>query len=251
MFHKLLFNKGEELEIEVFTPHKFLLDIEETIPKPARFFTPDWWKTIPRNIESDNPLNGTLKSCPSFVQMFNQGIVIPMWCDTILSFKNSEYYWETSNGTFQWEFHEDWQFLEHINIPKYRKVFKAISPWYIKTPPNVSVFQFPMFFHFNQDWTIVPGVLNTDFYHQVNQQVIYTSDSNKFIINRGQAFVWYIPFVRNKYNYSVSPANEELKELISNQMNLVNTKFSGHYFKEMKKNNIFTPPSFKEKKHNG
>jgi hypothetical protein len=238
MLNKLLFNKGKELEIEVFTPYEFLLDIEETRPKPARLFTPDWWKTIPRNIESLEPLNGTVKSCPSFVQMFNQGIVLPMWCDTILSRKDLNFNWTVANGNFSWEFHFDWQLLDYINVPKYQKVFKAISPWFIKTPPGISVYQFPMFFDFNQDWTIMPGILNTDMYHQLNQQLIYTSDKDEVRINRGQAFVWYVPFIRTKFEYETYLADERMKQILSNQANAVNTKFAGHVAKDMKKNNI-------------
>ena len=238
MLNKLLFNKGKELEIEISTPYKFLLDIEETRPKPARLFTPDWWKEIPRTIESSNPFNATVKSCPSFIQMFSQGIVLPMWCDTILSRQGSEFTWEVSNNNFIWEFHSDWQLLDYVNVPQYQKVFKAVSPWYIKTPPGVSIYQFPMFFDFNQDWAIMPGVLNTDILHQLNQQLIYTSDKDKVRINRGQAFVWYVPFIRTKFEYKTSLTDERMKEVVLNQANAVNTKFSGHVIKDMKKNNI-------------
>jgi hypothetical protein len=239
MFNKLLFNKGDETEVEIFTRHKFLLDIEETIPKPARHFLPTWWKDMPRTTDEINDFKGTAKSCPSFVQMFGQGIVLPMWCDTILSRdKENRFSWQTSTDLFKWEFHQDWQLLDYLNKPKFQKVFKAECPWFIRTKPGVSILQFPMLFDFNDDYTIMPGILNTDIYHQLNQQVIYTSQADKIKINRGQGFVWYIPFVRTKFDYKTFGADEELIEVVNNQAKAVFTKFSGHHAKEMKRRGI-------------
>ena len=238
MLNKLLFNKGTELQMEIFTPFEFLLDIEETRPKPARNFIPQWWKTMPRSAQEFGVEKNTVKTCPSFVQMFSQGIVLPMWCDTVLSKMEQQYFWRTANDNFTWEFHSNWQFLDHVDIPEYKQIYKAVCPWYIKTPPNVSVFQFPMFFDFNQDWTIMPGVLNTDFYYQLNQQVIYTSQKDEIKINRGEAFVWYIPFVRTKFDYKTYLADERMAQIVKNQANAVTTKFSGHYVKEMKRRGI-------------
>lgn len=239
MLNKLIFNKGQKLEIEVFTKHEFLLDIEDTRPKSAKSFIPDWWKTMPRTSGVDDPLNGTVKFCPSFVQMFSQGVVLPMWSDTILSHdEDNVFHWKTSTSAFQWEFHADWQLIDHIKMPEYKKVYKAICPWFIRTPPNVSIFQFPMMFHFNKDWTIMPGVLNTDFYYQLNQQLIYTSDKNQVMISRGTPFVWYIPFVRTEFDYKTFVADAKLQQEVVNQADAVNTKFTGHYLKEIKKRNI-------------
>jgi hypothetical protein len=167
--------------------------------------------------------------------MFNQGIVLPMWTDTILSHDDTQHYWRTSNNLFKWDFHHDWQFIDHLDKPNFKKVYKAESPWYIKTKPNVSVFQFPMFFEFNQDWTVIPGVLNTDIAHQLNQQVVYTSDKKEIMIPRGQAFAWYVPFVRTDFTYKTFLADDRLKQIILNQANAVFTKFKGHYLKETKK----------------
>jgi hypothetical protein len=235
--NKLLFNRGSQTEVEVFTPHEFLLDIEETRPKSARHFLPSWWKDMPKTNGSNDPLNLTAKSCPSFVQMFGQGIVLPMWSDTILYHDDwqQEYGYRSSNDLFKWEFHEDWQFIDHVKIPTFKKVYKAASPWYIRTKPNVSLLQLPMLFEFNQDWTIIPGVLNTDIVHQLNQQLVYTSNKQEFMISRGQAFVWYIPFVRTDFTYDTFLADDRLKQIVSNQSNAIFTKFNNHYIKEVKK----------------
>lgn len=238
MLNKLLFNKDEEFEIEVFTPHEFLLDIEETVPKPARHYIPSWWKDVPRFVDNDHTAKGTVKVCPSFVQMFNQGIVIPMWCDTILSHDDKQFYWKTSNSMFTWEFHPDWQFLDYVKVPTYKQVFKAVSPWFIKTPPGVSLFQFPLPFEYNPDFTVVPGILNTDFHYQLNQQIIYTSPENQFTISRGTPLVWYVPYRRTEFDYQVKKASDELEREVWGQMKSVGTKFSGHYIKEMKQRGI-------------
>lgn len=236
---KILFGVDKHSHVEVFTKYKFLYDIEETRPKPASQFIPKWWKNMPRTETLINgKKTGTAKTCPSFSQMFSQGIVIPMWTDVIFKRTKDGFTWETPESTFTWEFHHNEQFISYLNLPKYQTVFKAISPWHIKTNKNVSVYQFPMFFHFNQDYTILPGIINTDYHWTINQQMIYTSDKDEFMIKRGDPFAWYLPFKRDKFNFEVSVADEKKQKQMDDNHMSVFTKFSGHYALEAKKRNI-------------
>jgi hypothetical protein len=172
--------------------------IEEYRPKPAKAFIPDWFKNIPSNVPG-----GTVRDCPSFPDYFSLGYIIPMWADVILSFdKNtSSWYWETRTNKAQWGIHDGKQFLDYT-VPKFNGidgqfVFKAISPWRIITPPGWSVLQLPLFYHFNQDWSVLPGVLDTDLQHEANQQVLYHSNKKEIKIDAGTPFVLYVPFKRS------------------------------------------------------
>ena len=235
----MIFNKNNKNYVEVFTKHKFLYDMEETRPKPASQFLPSWWKEIPRTTNSINgKVIGTAKSCPSFVQMFSQGVVIPMWTDVIFKREGNEFTWQTPDNTFNWEFHPKEQLLSHLDLPKYQMVYKAISPWFIKTNKNVSVYQFPMFFHFNNDYSVLPGIINTDYHWTINQQMIYTSEKDTFMIKRGDPFAWYLPFERNKFNFNIMPATDKRKKEIDDNHSSVFTKFFGHYSAEAKKRNV-------------
>lgn len=233
---KLIFNKNSKTHVEVFTNHKFLYDMEETRPKPASNYLPYWWKDMPRKTNAiDGTTIGTAKSCPSFAQMFSQGIVIPMWTDVIFTRKGKHFTWKTPDKTFQWEFHPEEQFLSYLNLPDNQTVYKSICPWFIKTNKNVSVYQFPMFFNFNIDYSVMPGIINTDYHWTINQQMIYTSKEDTFIIKRGEPFAWYVPFERSKFTFDVKVSNEKRKSELKDQRAAVFTKFFGHYSNEAKK----------------
>ena len=76
-------------------------------------------------------------------------------------------------------------------------VFKAISPWKIITPPGWSVLQLPLFYHFNQEWSVMPGVIDTDIHSEINQQILYHGNGKEVVIKCGDPLVLYIPFKRS------------------------------------------------------
>jgi len=49
----------------------------------------------------------------------------------------------------------------------------------------------------------MPGVIDTDIYHEINQQVLYHGDGKDITIKKGDPFVMYVPFKREKSDYSV------------------------------------------------
>jgi hypothetical protein len=237
---KSIFFKNDNYNVEVFTPLKYLYDMEECRPREAKHFFPDWWTNMPLTFEKDSKEIGTAKTCPSFIQFYNQGFVIPMWCDTIFrKEKDGSYTWETSTDKFKWEFHLNEQLLNYTNIKDNNNmIMKSNCPWFVKTSKNISLYQMPLFYNFNNDYTILPGVINTEFHHEINQQVMYTSDKDEVFIKRGDPFVWYIPFERQKFKIDVRPATEEDKDNILLSSAKIFTKFSGSYKRENKSRGI-------------
>jgi hypothetical protein len=221
-------------KIEIWSSIKGLNNIEECRPKPASSFIPEWWKSTPYRPEFNN---NTVKACPSFADVFSNGYVIPMWCDSILKVKDGNYGWETSSDQFSWGFHKHDQFLDYsptwIN-KNVKAIFKAISPWHIKTQPGYAVYQLPMFFHFNPDYTLMPGIIETSFYHEINQQVMFHSDNEEIFIPRGTPFALYMPFKKEKFKLETRDGNEK-DNVIRNAGGLIaRTKFASGYKKEQR-----------------
>lgn len=201
--------------------------ITECIPKPAKFYTPDWFKNVPGDI------SGSVRKCPSFPDYFSQGYIIPMWSDTKISYDQQSKNWTYLSASKDaiWEAHTNNQLIDHVT-PNFTGndgefVFKALCPWKIITPPGYSVLQLPLFYHFNQDISIFPGVIDTDIYHDINQQVLYHGKGKEVLIKRGDPFALYIPFERKKYQHSVEALTEEYDNRFKAALLNIYTKFSG------------------------
>jgi len=234
--------KKEEPLIEFFSLAPGLELIEECIPKPTKSFTPDWWKAIPSQVNK-SPENffgiSTVKMCPSFPDYFSQGFVVTMWADTLLTYDESSATWNSHVGAqsgsnpFSVEAHINEQFIDHVNPTLLGStgnfVFKLNCPWKIKTPKNYSVLQLPMFYHFNSEFSVLPGVIHTDIHHDINQQLVYYGNGKEIFIPRGTPLAQYIPFKRNKYTHEVRSANAVDRDILVRKALGHTTKFFGEY----------------------
>lgn len=238
------------IPIEIVSTVAGLESIEECRPQPAIKFLPEWWKETKHISQRftyqtgkwPEVFAGNVKACPSFPDFFSQGVVIPMWTDTILRYnKNTtEYSWFTSNSDFKWDIHSNEQYIDDVNhsflSKKASMVFKAVSPWRSITPKGYSILQLPLFYHFNDDFTVMPGIIDTDIHSQLNQQVLYMSDKEEIFIKRGTPFVQYIPFKRENYSYKIGYRTEKQKDIFNNQDLDVHGRFGGsHWYRDKRK----------------
>jgi hypothetical protein len=193
--------------------------IKDVQPVPAKDFYPQWWRKTPYHTAM-NPDIGTARACPALPEYFSQGFVLPMWADTTLEHdaNSTMYRWEVGRpGTpYTWSHHGDDQFLEHapnaaMQGSKVNFVFKADCPWRMVTPPGYSILQLPLFYHFNNEFSVLPGMIHTDKYHELNQQVLLHASNKSITIARGTPFVQYIPIKRESYDLDVHQVTEEEK----------------------------------------
>ena len=191
-----------------------LLDIEECLPVPARKAFPTWVSKVPR---TDPIFNGeTIRKCPGIIDYLTQGYVLPMWADVRLNYESKSETWTAFSGrdgrTALWENHGNHQFLDHVQAQylgrEVKFVFKAVSPWKIITPPGWSVYQLPLNYHFDNQFSVMPGVIDTDMYYELNQQVLYFGDSEDVVIERGTPLVLYVPFKRQSLDLDIRVAND-------------------------------------------
>ena len=225
-----MFKKDKSL-IEIWTAIEGLAGIEECKPQPASKFIPEWWKNAP--YVNDPGVLRTVKVCPSFPDMFSQGYIIPAWCDMILNGGDNPGFTLPSEQ-FKLSFHTHKQFLDYV--PKHYRdtvdvIIKAHMPWRIKTPKGYSVYQMPLFFHYNEDYSVVPGIIDTDSHHIVNPQIVLHTKKPKVVIKRGDPLVWYIPFKREKFNLEVREETEDDRYIDAvHHMNIF-SKFTDGYKK--------------------
>lgn len=234
----MLRNINKKPKIKFISTMPGLPFVEQALPKPTKNFIPDWWKDVPsanNKIEKTFQVNaGNIKNCPSFPDYFSNGFILPMWCDTILRYnkKTERYDFEVSNKEFLIETHGNQQFVDIVPSYNYMGktaafVFKPICPWQIITSPGWSVLQLPAFYHFNNDFTVLPGIIDTDIYHEINQQVILLDPKEEIFIPLGTPLAQYIPFKRQKIEMEISEPNEkDLSMIIKQRLNL-RSQFTG------------------------
>ena len=194
-----------------------LNSIEDIRPQPANKFIPDWWKGLPKHdLLGEVP---TVRVCPSFPDFFSSGFVIPMWADVMLQYDDLTESWKWiagrphSSNPFSVEVHPNTQFIDFVTPTAQgdpgSMVFKFISPWNLITPKGYSVLQLPMFYHFSNDFSVLPGIIHTDTHHELNQQILYHGEGKEIFIRRGTPLVQYIPFKRSKYNITTRDSTVE------------------------------------------
>lgn len=229
----------EEPLIEFWTDVKFLNDIEELRPQPAKNFIPDWWKKVPANDATKLDYVPTVRSCPSFMDFFSQGYVIPMWADTIL-FQDPEtgfYQWKcgSTGSEFMITPFNGHQFTDHNKHLSKGKdasvIFQFISPWKMKAPKGYSVMQLPMFY-WNQDFEAMPGVFDADIYPIINQEIAYFGNGKEVFIKKGTPIAQYIPFKRIDPKLEVREATEKDIEYYDRTKFQLSTTFKNWYQKK-------------------
>jgi hypothetical protein len=73
---------------------------------------------------------------------------------------------------------------------------KLVNPWMIKTAPGWSTLLLPCLYEATRDWTLLPGVVNTDYYHHMNWVInVYTDE--EFVLPLGTPIGQFLTFPRD------------------------------------------------------
>jgi len=226
-------------KIEIWTPFKGL---PRVIPiKEAYHFIPSWFKKTPpwcdEQTEHYGTIDkGTIKRCPGVSELMSLGFVIPLWCDLqIQIFDNGSFTWKTPDPRFRCADHSSKQLTDYLPLDaKPTLILKPECPWYIKTPPGISMLQLPMFWHFNPNFTVAAGILWTDLHYSINQQIMFHK-KGEILLKRGTPLAQYIPIRREKIPFQVGEETDELKLAREESHWHIRTKFRGGFFGTEKK----------------
>lgn len=240
------FFKQEEPNITFISKIPGLTSIPECQPRPANKFIPDWWYKTPTkksHFDMDTGVfSGNVKLCPSFPDYFSRGFIIPMWCDTYLYYdsETEEYKWRSANENFRWSAHPNFQFLDDVDFNFMGKpaqfIFKPDSPWNVVTPKGWSIYQLPLFFHHSNEFSVFPGVIDTDVWHEVNPQIMLLQDKKEVFIPRGTPFVQYIPFKRESLELDVREQTEADKKMLeAHYLNITSTMTFRNGYRRLQK----------------
>jgi len=206
--------------------------------KESKNFIPDWWKKTPKIYQEYvgrflNTDAATIKSCTGFIELYRQGVMMPMWSDCFVMVG------EIGSNTFQYEFSNKYSSVDiHTQNQRggqypeeqYLHV-KFVSEWTLTCEEDVNfLFTAPIWNHdAPENLTILPGVLNFKYQHSSNINVLFKREktSIKYLIPFGVPMVHLIPLTERKLIVKTHlVSTEELKRI---QSISVNNKFTGYY----------------------
>lgn len=202
---------------------KFLTNVQgatELVPPvPMRKAMPRWFKDTPLRCPVPHGPHGpapelpsnipsgmtTIKACAGVVDLMKLGYMIPLWSDhEITTFPDShttQQYQirasinEAKTGGFRPEHSDKMPLMEG----EYKFSPKLDSPWVIITPPGWSTMLLPLPFadeEFKQPWRIVPGIIDTDRYHNFNVLLKWRFEG-RYLIEQGTPMCAVVPFKRD------------------------------------------------------
>lgn len=206
---------SEKLEVKIVEPKSFH-DIPEV--KPGQVFIapctdilldrsvmpidnyrnwPQWWKEM-------GAQEGSLRRCSGTSDYISLGFTVPSWIKMDFRPSQDKAFWESKFDTsyphpFQIQ-HFDYSQTGSCPVTEVREnkqanYIKIISPWLYKTAPGWSCLFLPPLWEPNQNYTLLPSVVNTDYYHHANV-VLNVIGSNSFSILEGDPLQHVIPIPR-------------------------------------------------------
>jgi hypothetical protein len=162
---------------------------------------PSWFKKIHKNY-------GSLRTCAGTVDYLATGVTIPLWTNVYCRPRPDGLGWEYGSDEmspqagfgvisgFPFESTGSCPMtqvrgIETSDFPK------IMNPWRIETAPGWSTMMIPLAWEPNNDYSIVPAVVHTDFYHTMNL-VLNITASEEFYIKFGTPMMHLIPFKRSE-----------------------------------------------------
>ena len=159
---------------------------------------PSWFKLVGKH-------QGSIRKCAGTIDLLAAGVTLPAW--TNFRFRpDGQGGWETGGDEFSPPaginnisgFPESTGQCPMTSVRKLEtgQYPKIVNPWRFETAPGWSTLILPIYWEPDENYTVVPAIVHTDFYHLANIVLNITTDS-AFGIRQGKSIAQLIPFKRN------------------------------------------------------
>jgi hypothetical protein len=209
--------------------------------EPAKKVIPDWYKNTPKFLGSEdvdglikngNTSNRSIKACVPVLDYLTSGYVIKTVSHTKFKNENGEdfcgiKYVTSDNSSISTHSHKQCP----VRIEGERKTYiKFNSPWIIKTPPGYSCYFYQPFFHMENRFTLMPGIVDTDTYHKPINFPGWINGNEEVEVEPGVPLVALFPFKREEWKSEVIvDQNEIVKPTLFDK--LLNEAYKRFYWK--------------------
>lgn len=187
--------------------------IDPTLPQPiqASKKIPDWYKSIERYVggekkppRSRNDTNGTIKTCMPILDAITSGYLILSACDVFIDKSESDRYYSWADYNLI-KFHGQQQVTGYPKLEQKmgtERIPKFENLWIVQTPKGYSsLFITP--FHQDLPFTILPGIVDTDTYHDAVNFPFLPDPDFSGLIPKGTPIAQVIPFRRENWKMNV------------------------------------------------
>jgi hypothetical protein len=207
---------------------------ERTTPRNNSSGFPEWFRTLDIKERS-------IKGCQGTQDLLTHGLTWLLPCDVRIRRSPDGKSWEgrydtpeSGDRSLQLQIESfPYESTGPVPMAKNRAVkqgnyVKIVNPWTIKTAPGWSTLLIPASWEEGPGWSLVPGVVHTDFYHHMNWVINIYGDLDEFVIPQGSAIGQSIPFPRT-VKTDVLYADEEIHHLLTQRgMGSLFDRFSEH-----------------------
>ena len=209
-------------EIE-FSAHEDYFALKEDYPIPIKLNIPEWFKKLEHTV-----IKKTVKGCMPFLDTLTSGYLlkIPQDFHVRHNIDNKNEKGEIFKDSFQtFGLHDMSLLLEAKNINlnsgfsnhsvqqlegspliernKNLPFYKILNPWHIKTPKGYSCLFVPPLNNFDDRFSIISGIVDTDSHPiEINFPIVINGDKYPILettIKKGTPYVQIIPFKRDSW----------------------------------------------------
>lgn len=164
----------------------------------------------------------TVHNCPGIVDYLKTGYIMPAWIDMAFRRIHGEIRFESSMHSPELDYscHQAGQFsgMDAAEMPTMNMFHKVSSPWWVKTPPGISVLITNPYWNRNKNFTSVSAIVHPDitpihlkWFFEFNKSLKDTAeiyDEELQIIKKGTPLALIIPFRREEYEYKINYLEE-------------------------------------------
>jgi hypothetical protein len=244
-----------------FSIHKDLIEEKEIHPIPAKQNIPDWYKKIEK-FNYQNPLETTIKACIPVLDSITAGYLLPLpqdmmcqvnfWNESLKKIVNFIHFGQrnefvdkasergyglqnTSNEHPSAQVGGEKSFYAQKNNGGH--IPKIMNPFTIKTPPGYSCLFVPPMHRENDEFQILPAIVDTDsFVDKINFPFVFNL-GKKGSLNKlykiGTPYVQVIPFKRESWKMSVKEDNiDQVKVTSLYRMRLIDIYKRKYWYKK-------------------
>lgn len=194
------------MQIEFYNDDQAIVDLFP--PKPANKVVPDWYKDLPMWIDrpSEKVHVPTIKHCMPVQDMITSGYILFNHYEThLIPTKNQwgydDYFVKCPHKPHIGAHH-------HLQMPleidgKNQNYFKIANSWMIKTPPGYSCLFVQPFYHMEERYRLLPGIVDTDLHDMSIEFPGFLLSQEDVILQPGDPLIQIIPFKRDEWSMTV------------------------------------------------
>lgn len=172
---------------------------------------------------------GSIRRCAATMDYVTSGITIPAWTNfRFTKSKTSHDDWEFSADQYEGYLKNEvepftsqpfqYEQTGECPITRIREVKeigypKLVTPYRFVTAPGWSMLILPVLYEPSPHFSVLPGIVHTDFYHEANC-VLNLIGSESFVIPWGAPLMHLIPIQRTKMSHELEFYDERMYKLV-------------------------------------